>query len=384
MTRLVIALLAALAVAAPAAEAATTSPASSRFYGMNVDGPLLDKRALPAEARRMRQAGASTVRWTIYWVRTQPYASFADVPADQRSRFADVGGIPTDWSRTDRVALAAARAGLRLLPVVISAPGWAKDFNQLFAPPSDPATYGRFMTAVAERYGARGSFWREHPDVRRAPVEGYQVWNEPAGLEGFGSDTLFWTPTEPDATKYVGVLRAAHAAVKAADPGAQVIVGGLYGKVWLTIPQLLAAGAGPYFDALAIHPYTKLPRDVVRLLERARTALDEGGQRSKDLIVTELSWPSARGRVDKPYTFDVGSRQQPARVREGLQRIATAARRLRVRGVFWYTWAARNVSSKDSFDYAGLNELRGSRVVAKPALRAYTDTVRALRRSLRR
>jgi hypothetical protein len=82
----------------------------------------------------------------------------------------------------------------------------------------------------------------------RGTVMGYEIWNEP-------DDPQFWAGA-PDPRGYTALLRPAYAAIKAADPGATVVVGGLVGNDLDFVNGLYAAGAKGSFDAIGVHTDT--------------------------------------------------------------------------------------------------------------------------------
>ncbi|MFN8498391.1 MAG: O-antigen ligase family protein [Anaerolineae bacterium] len=126
------------------------------------------------------------------------------------------------------------------------APAWARKPLDQGAPgalPADPATYARFVTAVITRYRGR--------------VAAIQVWDSPN--LAMGPNREYVQPRQ-----YVALLKAAYEAAKAADPGVIVLGGGLAPTTETTasnqddvryLETLYRAGAGQYFDALAIKPY---------------------------------------------------------------------------------------------------------------------------------
>src|SRR5437764_1051924 len=143
------ALLAGLAAPA-AAPAAAKRRVPQGFLGVNLNGPMLDAGVdLAGESATMVRAGAEAVRLPVFWAAEQPYATAADVPPDRRAAFVDAGGVPTDFSASDRLIGAAAAHGLRILVTVARTPPWAAKQPTLFdaSPPRDPGTYAAFMTA---------------------------------------------------------------------------------------------------------------------------------------------------------------------------------------------------------------------------------------------
>ena len=147
----------------------------------------------------MVRTGVERLRLALYWSQAQPdptrRARLQRHRAHRRRR-----GAPADPRAPDDRD----RAGLG-----------AKHPGREWSPPADPAAYGRFAGQVAARFGSRGTFWAEHPELPRVPVRDYQIWNEPAGFApGIGS--VFWDdPGVPYAPGYVALL----ACRPAADPG---------------------------------------------------------------------------------------------------------------------------------------------------------------------
>src|SRR4051794_39530987 len=111
----------------------------------------------------------------------------------------------TQMSRLDTAINGLQARGSKVVVSVYTAPGWASGRSERESPPQDPADYARFIKAMAERY--------------RGKVGAWEVWNE----ENFQQ---FWT-TGPNAARYAALLKAAYPAVKAGDPGATVVFGGL-------------------------------------------------------------------------------------------------------------------------------------------------------------
>jgi hypothetical protein len=348
------------------------APAGARvphaFLGVYSDSRFLEDHGVAdAEHDVMVTAGVGSVRDLFNWYVAQPYASWSDVPEDRRGSLRDENGVPTDWTRTDRQVRLAAQRRMRLLPVVQVTPDWAgRRVGDQATGPSDPATYARFLDALVGRYGPGGTFWAENPDLPALPLRDWQIWNEPHFRE-------FWNerPYERD---YVSLLRAAHAAIKAADPGARVVLAGLANTSWRFLADLYRAGARPYFDVFAIHPFTRKVAGVVEILRRSRRVARRFRDGRKPVMVTETSWTSGLRVLRRHFGFDSTPRGQAAKARRVLDLLARERRRMRIDSVFWYTWATRDSDRNYPFDYAGLSRLDGGSVVRKPAFRAFRAT----------
>jgi hypothetical protein len=260
-----------------------------------------------------------------------------------------------------------------VLPVVHGTPAWAAlNPGDVGSPPRDTAYFARLLTALVARYGPNGSLWIEHPEVVKQPIRAWQIWNEP-------NLTRYWTPPKGQgfARGYVKLLRAADKALHAADPGARTILAGLPNESWIALRRLYKAGARKSFDAVALHPYTGKPRNVVRLAEYARKEMRRFKDGRKPIWITELSWPAAKGKTKNTTGFETTDRGQARRLGEGLKLLARARKRLRIQRVFWYTWLSRE-GSPNSFDYSGLRRERGGHIVSVPALDAFRKAARRL------
>jgi hypothetical protein len=362
-------LLLALLLAAPAPASARKVPRG--WLGVIADGPMtVAGSQLGPEWDLMATTGVESVRTAFFWPTAQPYASAAEVPPAEAGRYRDAQGVPTDFSAYDATVLAAALRRLPVLPIVTGTPGWAGDpAGDHASPPRDPADYARFLTALVERYGPGGSLWAEHPEAPAQPIRDWQAWNEP-------NLTRYWT-RQPFARPYVRLLKAARAALRAADPGARLILAGLPNESWRALRSVYRAGGRRSFDAVALHPYTGKPRNVVRLVRLARRVMRRHHDRRKPVWVTELSWPAAKGKTNNTAGFETTDNGQARRLREGLRRLAAARRRLRIERVYWYTWLSVE-GTPNSFDYSGLRRQRDGQYVDVPALAVFRRAARRL------
>lgn len=339
---------------------ALTAPAAAQvprdWLGVAVDGPVIESGDQYAgEWPLMARNGVSSVRVAFYWTQGQR-----------------LGPGAVDFGAYDPIVLAAAGSGLGVLPVVFSTPRWARaDPEDAAAPPRDPADYASFLTALVGRYGPNGSLWAEHPELAPRPIRAWQLWNEP-NLSGYWSQ-------QPFAESYVALLKAARAALKAADPGAKAILAGLPNG-WVALRQIYRAGGRQGFDAAAIHPYTARPENVPRFLRAARRVMRRFGDRRKPMWVTEVSWPAAKGHVRDPIGIATDERGQARRVARGLSELARFRARLRIARVYWYTWLSAE-STQSVFAWSGLRRLRADgTVVSARSLRAFRRAAERLRR----
>jgi len=275
-----------------------------------------------------------------------------------------------DWSPTDRKVLAAARAGIDVLGLAVRAPAWANGGDlDPFVPPREPAAYGRFMTALVDRYGPAGSLWAEHPAVPRRPVRAWEIWNEP--------NLPIYFRAQPFARPYARLLRAASRAVRRADRRATVVLAGMANFSWRDLDRLLRSERGLDFDAAAVHPFTGRPSGMIEIVRRNRAVLARRGRGRTPVWLTELTWSSAKGRKE-PLTkgWETTEAGQAERLTQAFRLLVRERRRLRIARVLWYTWATVD-AGPNSFDFSGLRTTRGGTTLQdKPALRAFREATR--------
>ena len=370
-----IALLLAVAGSLLLAVPASAGGVPKTFFGVMANGPLFGPCDLPGEMAVMKDSGVGAIRLPVEWSDLQPYAGSDDVPAAERGRFVLVDGVPTDFGPTDARVLAAASQGIDVMALVNKAPPWAEaDPSKDFSAPRDPKAYGRFLQVLVGRYGPQGSLWTENPGARKVPLRTFQVWNEPSLPRYFAVDSF--------AKPYVELLGAAYAAVKQADPGATVVAAGLPNYSWLDLEKLYRAGlrARGHFDAMAVHPFTGKASGSVEILRRVRKVMDRHGDRRSPIWVTEISWPSGRGKAKANQRWVTTEAGEARKVREVYRAYAKSRGSLRLQRAYWYSWVTTDRGSDNAFDYAGLRTVGADGAfVAKPALSAYRSVSRELR-----
>jgi hypothetical protein len=187
-----------------------------------------DDATLNRELDAIQNTGAGWVRFDFLWTAIEPNNN--------------------QWSfaRYDKVVTAVRSHGLQILGELDFTPPWARSAacaSTDKCPPGNIPEWQEFITTTVSRYKANVSHW--------------EIWNEP-NLSGF------WA-TGPDPAAYTALLQASYPAVKAGDPNALVISGGLapagtrdadrYPPLDF-LKGMYAAGAHGSFDAFGMHPYT--------------------------------------------------------------------------------------------------------------------------------
>lgn len=174
-------------------------------------------------------------------------------------------------------------AGTKVILDVVSTPEWETGSADEHAPPANPEDYANFVATLARAWGSH--------------VTAFEIWNEEDA-------SRFWTGA-PDPAAYVELLRVTYPAVKAADPQATVVLGGLTGNDYEFLEGVYAAGGKGYFDAVGVHtdtacdilsPYEYLrdpdermnPDSFLAYREVRKVMLANGDE--KPIWMTELSW----------------------------------------------------------------------------------------------
>ncbi len=344
-------------LAAPAAHASDAGDAVGIYSEELERGNSADPAAVAAA---MRDANVGLVRQPFSWARVET------APGQ------------LDFSVYDAVMAAAAGAGLRVLPVVMDPPAWrstapASGRLRAMYPPRDPAAMAAFVTALVRRYGPNGTFWSTHPQLPPVPIRSWQVWNEP-------NIQAFWA-TGPDPAAYVRLLDAVGTAIRAGDPGAEIVVGGLpYAGNGLTVPQFVdamyAAGARGTFDTLAVHPYAADPTGVLEILRVTRQQLDALGDPERPIWATEFGWATG----GPPVTITNSEAGQAKLLRDTIEYMQRARDVLHLRGFVAFRWkdVQLNPGQTDVWPlHTGLLRVDGS---SKPAVGAFAAAASSWRR----
>jgi hypothetical protein len=294
-----------------------------------------------------------------------------------------------DWSAIERVpgvynldvydqyVADAAAHGFSILPVLFDPPAFrssrpATGAERGYYPPRSNAEFGGFAAMLVRRYGPDGSFWALHPSVPPRPIRAWQVWNEPH-LD------VFW-PTGPDPAAYTRMLQVVGAAIKGADPGAEVVPAAIsesnLGIPLLTYIQgMYNAGAKGSFDSIAVNPYAQAADQVYESLLGVRRLADRNGDPDVPIRVTELGW--ATGGPPSPFRVSLDDQ---ARLIEGTWAALVRKRsELRLSGLIYFSWRDLAPYIPPYQDYFGLHtgllDVNGQ---PKPGVYAFAHVVTAL------
>jgi polysaccharide biosynthesis protein PslG len=282
-----------------------------------------------------------------------------------------------DLSFYDSYVAQASAHGVRILPILFKAPSFhvSRRSGNASCPPRSNASFSAFARALVRRYGPDGTLWAERPDVPKNPITAWQIWNEP-------NLAVYWC-NKPNAKRYVAMLRTVGKAIKKVDRRAEIVTAGLPdsrlgGSVRLAkyLHQVYRAGGKSAFDTLAINSYAKDQRQLKSLLTSVRRLMNRRKDRRAPIWITELGW----GDKGPKSRFIVGAKGQAKRITKSFALIKEQRRRLRLRGVVYFSWrdaAPYPPKYKNLWGlHTGLLKIDGS---PKPAYHAFKKAVARLR-----
>ncbi len=210
-----------------------------------------DHKLAEQEFPLMRAAGIRWARTDFDWTTVQHQA-----------------GGPWDYTMFDETLRKAEAAGITILPILAYDVAWARPAYQHLD------LWREYVRNMVSRYKGRLTYW--------------EVWNEP-DLEQFWKE-------KPDPANYTTLLKAAYEEVKAADPEAKVLLGGLSGIPFEFIEGIYKAGGKAYFDIMNVHPYRypKTPEGASLKddLAKLRQLMAKYGDGDKRIWITEIGWPT--------------------------------------------------------------------------------------------
>lgn len=220
------------------------------------------------------------------------------------------------WEKYDHIVDLAEEHEIQIIARLSNPPAWSRaagDDAGPFAPADDPDAYGDFVEAVVGRYRGR--------------IRYYQIWNEPNIYPEWGEQPV-------DAAQYAELLKIAYTRAKAVDPEAVIIAGALAATIELDrhphgmtdalfLQQLYDAGAGPYFDVLAMQgyglwsgPYDRRMQPRVLNFSRPlyiRDVMVRNGDAHKPIWLSEMAWNALPPDSALPPAYGQVTEAQQAR-----------------------------------------------------------------------
>jgi hypothetical protein len=343
-----------------AAFATTAAAVPANFWGVVPQG-------LPSaeQFQRLERGGVGSLRVPISWALVQPIQ----------------GGAP-NWSTVDPLVAGAATAGIGVLPFVYGAPSWAVPVDRRWESPKNlpvrTATqrtgWQAFLTAVVQRYGPQGTFWAENPVLPKSPLRTWQVWNE---------QNFKYFVARPNPVEYGKLLKLSAATIKVADPGAKIVLGGMFARPSeatrnLRPPQAYFAadflqqlyektpGIKSKFQGVALHPYTGNYKRLTPYIEEFRDVLKANHDAAKPLWITELGWSSDRKAAND--SFAKGPQGQVTQLKGAFSLLRAHQVKWHLRGVYWFSIED---AAPIACNFCGGSGLFGPGFVPKPSWTAF-------------
>jgi hypothetical protein len=332
------------------------------FFGMQPQEPLTAE-----DYSRMAEGNVGSIRMFVPWGLIDPTEAGGDY----------------EWGPYDDEVLGAAREGIDILPFLFGSPTWVSqglDGNKCetdcdrYAPRSDEAlrAWRDFVAAAVDRYGPQGSLWADHPDITARPIRTWQIWNEQ-------NSPTFYLPA-PDPDGYAKLLDAASEEIRTRDPGAQVLIGGMFETpLGGEPPAYLASeflhrlyeieGPDGSFTGVASHPYAAHLEKVELQVELLYDEILAAGDADATLWITELGWASD-GPEDAPLVR--GLEGQAESLTEAYTYFLDRREEWNVQAIYWYSWHDTETQICDWCPGSGLFEA-GEPLEPKPAWEAFTS-----------
>jgi polysaccharide biosynthesis protein PslG len=349
---------AALALAAPASAQAQGGP--NDFYGV-----IPIEQMQEGEFETLDRSEIGILRLPVIWRQVEPAPDVYN------------------WAPLDNYVGRAAQVGVEVLPFVYTSPQWAVSGCQgeigcQNVPPLQSAesrdAWVDFLNDLVARYGPGGEFWAANPTIPPLPFKTYQVWNEP-------SSPTYWK--NPNAGQYAQLVKLSSDTIRAADPGARILLAGLFGTpqgkdaaknvVWKFLGRLYKTqGIEEAFDAVALHPYAPDVEGLDTQLRKARQKMQKAGDGSAEIVVTEIGWGSARPQGDRPLIK--GKKGQKRLLAQSYRFLNRKQGRYNIGGIIWYAWRdpGYDVEGCEFCQSAGLFKAKGGEKPAWDALLKFT------------
>jgi hypothetical protein len=288
-----------------------------------------------------------------HWVRL--FATWSDLEPVRGA------GLSANWVANYEQTFRSLPAGTKVILDVAGTPEWETGSSNEHTPPANPNEYAAFVGALAQRFGSY--------------VSAYEIWNE--------EDSSGWWAGGPNPAAYTQLLKATYPVVKAADPSATVVLGGLVGNDYEFLEGVYKAGGKGYFDAVGVHTDTacnlRSPYEFIRSTETNRMLPDSflayqevhavmlANGDEKPIWMTEVSWRTTNATCEEgafagQKAGGVSEAQQASYLREAYHCLEQAPY---VQVALWFPL------TDEGADTSGLLRTNGSRKPSFAAMQSY-------------
>jgi len=254
-------------VAVAPAESPVESPADvlpAATFATKVHVPLVNKNWPPSTVFGIETANLSASASGIFgtgatWIRRNGLTWSAVEPTQGARNWGAASGLEAEM-------IAASQQNRKLILIIHGTPSWARQSPQFYCGPIRNDKIGAFAAFVRDAV-ARYS----QPPYN---VKYWEIWNEPDGIAASTAAEPFgcWSnPTDQywGGGYYASVLQAVSPQIRAADPQAKIVLGGLlldsnpndlpanypYPNFGKYLEGIIRGGGAPHFDGVSFHAY---------------------------------------------------------------------------------------------------------------------------------
>ncbi len=293
----------------------------------------------PTDLGEMRSTGLGSYRMPIIWRAVEPFAP-TPLPTGTLHSY--------DFSGYDQQMRDITEAGLRAHVILIGTPSWID--KSIHTSPWQSAAgrenWPEYVEAVLERYGPDGTFWLENPDLPVNQPDAYEIWNEE------NSEVTYRPRANP--REYARLLASAGKQIRAGDPQATIVTGGMFGTpqlddsiyAWDFLRVLLAKKrASKYIDAIGVHPYAGMMRGLKYQMRLFVRELKRAHMKRTPIYVTELGW-SSEPKTRNSILFNQGRKGQAKLTDSALKYLLKKRSKWHIKRILWFTWI--DLSERDA------------------------------------
>lgn len=273
-----------------------------------------------------RVARVSWIRWPISWSQIEP----VNVSPSQYS-----------WAATDAAIAKVIASGHRPIITIGGNPSWAATYPQGPIDKVGLSEFAQFVGEFVERYDGDG--------VRDAPgspvVQYWEFYNEPDGDNRWAAEQGYGGYWGRYGAQYAQMLCVAYQAVKASNPNAKVLLGGVAYDLFTDqggsfhrafLDDVFGAGGGSCFDFMNFHYYPSFEihwlsygYGIIGKYNHLQQKLQSYGL-NKPLFITEAGWFSDQSSAGQS-NHEIQSRY--------VVKLFTQAAAVNARSLIWFSWA---------------------------------------------